>query len=192
MAPEVRDSKRALRAELREQRRTMPSRLRIVASEGITHFLQRATQRYSARSVACYLSGPNEPSTRDYIDWCLEQQIRVIVPSAREDGLLDWIEYTGQDEALTQLGVPEVDGEALGPIAASYVDLIVTPALAITPNGYRLGQGRGYYDKTFGSMEQAPPTIAVVYDSEVIEDLPLDHWDQPVDAYVTPTRFALA
>ena len=63
-------------------------------------------------------------------------------------------------------GLPEPDGELLGPIAVNDVDLLVIPAAAVGRDGMRLGWGRGYFDKTLGSMEGCPPVYAVIFDSE--------------------------
>lgn len=76
----------------------------------------------------------------------------------------------------------------LGPIAVNDVDLLVIPAAAVAADGMRLGWGRGYFDKTIGSMERCPPVFAVVFDSEVLDEVPFDALDQPVTGVVTPTR----
>ena len=51
-----------------------------------------------------------------------------------------------------------------------------------------LGWGRGFYDKTLGSMERCPPVYAVVFDSEFVDELPSDELDERVTGVVTPTR----
>jgi 5-formyltetrahydrofolate cyclo-ligase len=142
----------------------------------------------SARSISCYLSGSNEPNTRPFLDWAAAEGIRVLFPVTRDDGLLDWT--VGEDEKEIQgiAGVPEVAGELLGPIAINDVDLIIVPAAAVDGRGTRLGWGRGYYDKTLGSTEKCPPVYAVVYDQEVLTEVPREVHDQPVDGIVTPTR----
>jgi 5-formyltetrahydrofolate cyclo-ligase len=76
----------------------------------------------------------------------------------------------------------------LGPVALSQVDLIFIPAASIAVDGMRLGWGRGYFDRTLGSMSKRPPVYAVVYDHEVVEDVPREKHDQGVDGIVTPTR----
>ena len=50
------------------------------------------------------------------------------------------------------------------------------------------GWGRGFFDKTLGSMARRPPAYAVIYDSELVDSVPLDVHDQPVTGVVTPTR----
>jgi len=65
---------------------------------------------------------------------------------------------------------------------------MVIPAAAVDHHGTRLGWGRGYFDKTLGSMENRPPVYAVIFDSELVEEVPRDVHDQPVTGVVTPTR----
>ena len=52
----------------------------------------------------------------------------------------------------------------------------------------RLGWGRGYYDKTLGSMERCPPVYGVLFDSELVDEVPRERHDQALDGVVTPTR----
>lgn len=180
--------KRALRAELRERRQNLTANEREKATIGVTNNLVALVTELSARSIACYLSAPNEPNTRPFLNWALANGIRVLFPVSREDGLLDWTVGDSGTETEGLFGMPEPVGELLGPIAINEVDLIVVPAAAIGTDGTRLGWGRGYFDKTLGSMEKCPPVYAVVYDHEVQDDIPREKHDQPVDGVVTPAR----
>jgi 5-formyltetrahydrofolate cyclo-ligase len=181
--------KRALRAELRERRQNLTANERENATIGVTNNLVSLVTGLDARSVSCYLSAPNEPDTRPFVNWALAHDIRVLFPVSREDGLLDWTVGTeGEEEQQGLFGMPEPVGEPLGPIAINDVDLIVVPAAAISPDGTRLGWGRGYYDKTLGSMEKCPPVYAVVYDHEIQPEIPRELHDQPVNGVVTPSR----
>jgi 5-formyltetrahydrofolate cyclo-ligase len=180
--------KRALRAELRERRQNLTSTERAAASAGITRNLVDLTTDLSARSVACYLSTSIEPDTRPYVNWARAQGIRVLLPISREDGLLDWTTGDGETETEGLFGLPEAVGELLGPIAINDVDLIIIPAAAVGADGLRMGWGRGYFDKTLGSMEKCPPVYAVLFDGELVDEVPRERHDQPVDGAVTPTR----
>jgi 5-formyltetrahydrofolate cyclo-ligase len=51
----------------------------------------------------------------------------------------------------------------------------------------RLGWGRGYFDRTLGSMEKCPPVYAVVYDHELVDTLPSELHDRRVNGAVTPS-----
>ncbi|MEY9851377.1 5-formyltetrahydrofolate cyclo-ligase [Leifsonia sp. EB41] len=180
--------KRALRAELRERRQNLTSTERQAAAAGITRNLVDLTTDLSARSVACYLSTTIEPDTRPYVNWAVAQGLRVLLPVSREDGLLDWTTGDGETETEGLFGMPEAVGELLGPIAINDVDLILVPAAAVDASGMRMGWGRGYFDKTLGSMEKCPPVYAVVFDGELVDEVPRERHDQPVDGAVTPTR----
>jgi len=121
----------------------------------------------------------------------------VLLPVSRDDGLLDWAPFDPEgDEALEGLdtiGMPVPATELLGPIAINDVGLILVPAAAVDRSGMRMGWGRGYFDKTLGSMDRRPPVFAVVFEHEVVDELPREAHDQPVDGAVTPagiTRFS--
>ena len=180
--------KRALRAELRERRQNLTATERAAATAGLTRQLVDLTTDLSARSVACYLSTPTEPDTRPFLNWAHAQGLRVLLPISREDGLLDWTTGDGESETEGLFGMPEAVGELLGPIAINDVDLILVPAAAVDRTGMRMGWGRGYFDKTLGSMEKCPPVYAVLFDGELVDDLPRERHDQPVDGAVTPAR----
>ncbi len=180
--------KRILRAELRERRQNRSNHERELATEGFTSRLQELVARTNAESLSCYLSMPSEPNTRPFVNWAEAQGLRVLFPVTREDGLLDWTVGEEDTEQLGLHGTPEGVGVLLGPMAITDVDLIVVPAAAVDASGMRLGWGRGYFDKTLGSMAKCPPVYAVVFDSEFVERVPHELHDQGVNGVVTPTR----
>jgi 5-formyltetrahydrofolate cyclo-ligase len=179
--------KRALRAELRERRRIRTSSERSSDSAAITDNLIRLTTELNADFLTAYLSTPDEPETRDFLRWAEDQGKRILLPVSREDGLLDWATFDGDDEEQDILGMPTPTSELLGPIAINGVDLILVPAACVDRDGVRLGWGRGYFDKTLGSMEGCPPVYAVIFDDELVESLPRERHDMPVDGVVTPS-----
>jgi 5-formyltetrahydrofolate cyclo-ligase len=181
------NEKRALRAELRERRRNLTALERETATDAFTQHLSELTTTLGARSVSAYLPNSDEPNIRGFIAWALEQEIRVLLPISRDDGLLDWVVADGESEAEGPFGWPEPVGELLGPIAINDVDLIIVPAAAIDRTGMRMGWGRGYIDRTIGSMEQCPPVYAVIFDNEFVEAVPTELHDKPVNGVVTPS-----
>src|SRR5680860_1172326 len=188
MDSDIPHRKRALRAELRERRQNMTSVERDAATAGLTENLQSLAIDLSARSISCYLSSRTEPTTRPFVNWAESEGIRVLFPVSREDGLLDWTVGEDNEETQGPTGVPEAAGTLLGPIAINDVDLIIVPAAAVDGTGLRMGWGRGYYDKTLGSMDKCPPVYAVVFDNEFVDEVPRELHDQPVNGLVTPTR----
>ncbi len=189
MSDPIDDAKRALRADLRERRSTMSDAAREAAADGIRSQLDALVRDLGARSLSCYLSAPTEPGTRAFVDAAVAAGLRVLLPITRNDGLLDWVVAEPDTDIADGLfGLPEPIGEVLSPIAVGEVDLLVIPAAAVDASGMRLGWGRGYFDKTLGSMQNPPPVYAVVFDSELVDEVPRDLHDQPVTGVVTPTR----
>jgi 5-formyltetrahydrofolate cyclo-ligase len=187
MPADLSNEKRALRAELRERRRIMPSTERDAATVALTANLQRLATDLGVRSVAGYLSRPDEPNIRPFVHWAHDSGMRVLLPVSREDGLLDWAPYAGGDESLDPFGMPAPTSDLLSPMAVSTVNLILAPAACVDGTGMRMGWGRGYFDKTLGSMEKRPPVYAVLFDSELVDEVPSEVHDQRVDGVVRPS-----
>lgn len=187
MRDDVANLKRAVRAELRERRRILTASETENATEEFTRLLTGLVTDSGAKSVAAYVPAPDEPNIRGFLGWAYENEISVLLPISRDDGLLDWVVSDGKSEKEGPFGWPEGDGELLGPIAINGVDLIIVPAAAIDGSGMRMGWGRGYYDRMLGSMEQCPPVYAVVFDNELVDAVPTELHDKPVDGVITPS-----
>ncbi|GAA4267603.1 5-formyltetrahydrofolate cyclo-ligase [Frondihabitans peucedani] len=184
----VGDAKRVLRKELRSRRRAMTDTEASSSTESLTRHLVELASSLGVKSMSAYLSAAFEPNTRPFLNWANERGIRVLFPITRADGLLDWAVSTDfESETEGLFGLPEPVGEVLSPMAICDVDLIVVPAAQIDHTGMRMGWGKGYFDKTLGSMEKRPPVYAVVFDSEYVEQVPSERHDQPVDGVVTPS-----
>jgi 5-formyltetrahydrofolate cyclo-ligase len=185
--------KRALRAELRERRRTRTSTERAADDTGLTAQLERLTEDLGISYLAAYLSTPDEPPTREFLSWACQRGIRVILPISRADGLLDWAPYDASDEMADIQGMPAPTSEVLSPMTINDVGLILVPAATVDRSGMRMGWGQGYFDRTLGSMEACPPVYAVIFDEELVDSVPSEVHDKRVNGVVTPsgiTRFA--
>jgi 5-formyltetrahydrofolate cyclo-ligase len=186
-------SKQALRAEARERRRIMTQGDVARTENGFLAHMQAIVAELGARTLSCYLNTVDEPPTRPFLRWAAKQGLTVLLPVSREDGLMDWAVYEDGDEAIDVLGMPHPTTGLLGPMAIHDADLLLIPAALVARDGSRLGWGRGYFDRTLGSMEKRPPTFAVVYDHEVVDSVPTEQHDQTIDGAITPSgiiRFA--
>jgi 5-formyltetrahydrofolate cyclo-ligase len=187
MTDDVSHQKRALRAELRERRRTMTATERETNASAITDQLEKLTTDLGVDYIAAYLSRPNEPGTRDFLAWACKRGIRVILPVSRDDGLLDWAPYDANDEMEDIAGMPAPTTEILSPMAIDNVGLIIVPAATVDRTGMRMGWGQGYFDKTLGSMQKCPPVYAVIFDDELVDSVPSEVHDKTVNGVVTPS-----
>jgi 5-formyltetrahydrofolate cyclo-ligase len=179
--------KRLLRTDIRRSRRALSPAQYAQEAAAFATQLRSLVEATGAHRVATYLSGPTEPSTRIFLNALLGDGLEALLPIPRHDGLMDWVLADGESEQMSDLGVPEPVGEILNPLAMDAVDLIIAPALAVDREGYRLGQGGGYYDRMLHSMARRPPVVAVVRESEIVSRVPREPTDIPVDGAVTPT-----
>ena len=138
--------------------------------------------------VAFYVSMGPEPQTGALIDWLLATGREVLLPILYADNDLGWgIAPGAADLVPGRLGLsePPVD---LGSDAIATADLVICPALAVARDGVRLGRGGGSYDRALARVRPGTPVWAAVYDTEIVDALPSDAHDHPVDAALTPNR----
>ncbi|MBZ6378752.1 5-formyltetrahydrofolate cyclo-ligase [Pacificimonas flava] len=80
---------------------------------------------------------------------------------------------------------PDDDCEEIEP------DVLIVPLLAATAAGDRLGQGGGHYDRYLERRTKAgtrPRTIGLAWDCQLVDSLPTEPWDVPLDFLATPSR----
>lgn len=132
-------------------------------------------------TLAAFLPLSSEPPLLPALSQAVAEGHRVLVPVVRPQRQLAWVEWHPQVEhTVNSLGIVEPVGEYLGSEAFIQVDLRLVPALAYDLAGRRLGQGGGYYDRLFeqlGPLAQAPSTVGVVFEREILDALPADSWD---------------
>ena len=148
-----------------------------------------------ARTVAAYVSVGSEPGTLALLDALRARGVRVLLPALLPDNDLDWGAYAGEDSLARvqhggKMALFEPSGERLGPDAVTGADVVLLPGLAVDARGMRLGRGGGSYDRVLARLERAgahPALVVLLYDSEVVERVPEEPHDRPVDAVVTPS-----
>ncbi|MGW3041614.1 5-formyltetrahydrofolate cyclo-ligase [Kitasatospora sp. NPDC001159] len=142
-------------------------------------------------TVAAYVSVGAEPGTRPLLDALREDGVRVLLPVLLPDNDLDWAEYAGPESlAPAGRGLLEPVGPRLGPEAVTAASLVLLPGLAVDRGGLRLGRGGGSYDRVLARLERAgaQPVLAVLlYEHELLERVPAESHDRPVDLAVTPS-----
>lgn len=188
MSERVDRLKHELRVKIREDRRAMSAAQRCEAGEALGDRLRELVTEQRAQRFSCFLSTRSEPDTAPFLAVAEAAGLEALLPSSREDGLLDWIRPSGEGNVRGAFGIEEPLGEFMGPSALSGVDLMLIPAAAVDQRGLRLGWGRGYFDRALASIERRPPVFAVVFDHEVLDQVPTEAHDEPVDGVVTPAR----
>lgn len=147
--------------------------------------------------VTAYAAMPGEPPTSELLPGLVAAGARVALPVIGPHRTLRWGEFTGAGSMeRTAWGMDEPSGTPVATDAERLLSLgisaMVIPALAVSPDGTRLGQGGGFYDTLLAGIPRysdgGPVRIALVWDDEIVEDLPRDDHDEPVDMIATASR----
>ena len=142
-----------------------------------------------AGTIAAYISVGTEPDTAGLVFALWKRGGYVLLPVLLADYDLDWASYEGPDSlAPGPHGLLEPTEPRRGAAAISSADLVIVPALAADRRGYRLGRGRGCYDRALARVGPAVPTLALLYDGELLDEVPAGPHDQRVRVVAQPTR----
>ena len=188
-------TKAELRHSIRDSRRRRLSASEHGASHDASHDANQLADRVmdleeirtacrQGRAIACYASRPDEPPTAHLRDRLLEAGAIVLLPRI-DDKELRWIRVTPDTTwSVNRWGIEEPEGA----VFPHTPELWIIPALAIDADGYRLGQGGGFYDRALEHIPGDVPIIAIVFDDEFLERVPREKHDARVNIVVTPER----
>ena len=170
--------KQALRKMIREKKRAMTEEQIQKASARLAQMLYTSPLYCQATTIYGYLPYNQEVRTVPMLERALAEGKRVAVPKVYGDEMrflyIDDLSRVEKGYA----GIPEpIDDE---PIAEDPTALVLMPGLAFDKTGRRIGYGGGFYDK-FLSAEPDHPTIALCYGFQMLDELPTEEFDVPVD-----------
>lgn len=188
-------AKDALRTTLVRRRRQQDARRLATSACGIarqTTDLVASLGLQAGDAVAAYVSRKDEPGTHPTLDVLHDAGLEILLPVLGAALDRRWGHYTGMADLAQRapnrpLEPVESDG---GPELLARACLILVPALAVDDEGYRLGLGGGWYDRTLLHAAPDAAVFAVVYDEEAHHaPLPRAAHDVPVGGVLTPTSW---
>jgi 5-formyltetrahydrofolate cyclo-ligase len=178
-------AKAALRERFAARRLDRPLAERTAAAAAVTTALLRGLGR--VRTIAAFAPEDTEPGYGRLPAAFTQLGARVLLPVVMAgDPDLRWAVDTGR-LAPGRFGLLEPVGPRLGPTAVGTADVVVVPAVAIARDGIRLGRGGGYYDRALRHARPGAQLVGVVFDDELLEELPAEAHDLRVTAVVTPS-----
>jgi 5-formyltetrahydrofolate cyclo-ligase len=131
----------------------------------------------AANTVMLFANLPDEIGTFSLIDKCITMGKKVFLPVINGDDMTA-CEFKGE----YKIGKYDIK-EPLTPhsslLTPNSIDFILVPGVAFSPNGYRLGRGKGYYDK-FLSKYSNLFTVGVCFREQFYLDIPTEPHDIPM------------
>jgi 5-formyltetrahydrofolate cyclo-ligase len=142
-----------------------------------------------ARVVQFYIDVRSEARTRSFIPRVMELGKKVVVPYCVEDHL-ELFPLDAPDElevGAFKILEPrrELRGLANKRFSVSDVDLILVPGVVFDRRGGRMGHGWGFYDRLLERAGPATRLIALAFECQLIDQVPMEPHDIYVDKVVT-------
>ena len=149
-------------------------------------------KKYKPECIHCFLPihSKSEINTIPIIQYCWKNNINVVVPVSNfEDRTLKNAEFKPHTKTKkTKNNITE----PINPIwkKNDNIDIVITPLLAFDPRGYRVGYGKGFYDRFFASLNKDVKRIGISLfmpcksiENITDQDIPLTHCVTPNKIY---------
>ncbi len=182
---DIKITKNIIRNYIRQQLLSLSNSSKETFSNTITEYFLTTGRLHTLDSLFVYISRPSEVNTCQLIELALQTEVKVYVPKIVNNHMIAQRLLRVTDLVPGKWGLLE-------PVASSdsptHVDLVITPGLAFTKKGARLGHGAGFYDKWL-SNNSYTSTMALAFDITLLESLPLSPYDIKIDNIITEVRY---
>ena len=170
--------KKELRRQIREQKRAMTEEQIVESSLRLGELFLNCEQYKAAKTIYGYLPYNQEVRTVPMLEQAMRDGKRVAVPKCYGDEMrfIYMDDLSKVEKGYANIPEPIADD----PVADDPTALVLMPGMAFTKDGKRMGYGGGFYDK-FLASEPNHPTVALCYAFQMVEDLPTEDYDIPVD-----------
>lgn len=141
----------------------------------------------SSKAIALYSPIGNEVPTQRIRDHALAEGRKVLYPKIGSGTARLVMIGSDKDLAPGQYGILEPQG--VSGLSEDWDRLVVfVPAVLVDKTGNRIGRGGGWYDRTLATLDERATCVALVYEFQLIEEVPTEKWDLPVDFIITEER----
>ncbi|MEN1759140.1 5-formyltetrahydrofolate cyclo-ligase [Anoxynatronum sibiricum] len=183
--------KELMRQQILNKRNQLSAEQVMSKSTLIINRLMKQPELHQSSNIMVYLDFRNEVKTDDLIQRLLEQEKQIFIPvtnPATHTLMVSQLEDPATDLEKGHFGLLEPKSEALRPVAPTLIDLAIVPGLVFDYEGYRIGFGAGYYDRFLPSLRPGVPLISLLYELQLVDQVPREPHDVPVHFLITENR----
>lgn len=179
----ITEEKARLRAALRQRQAGFSRQFLKESDQALLRRLLTLPQLRDAGTLFLFLGVGTEPDTLPLIRTLHAQGRRVVLPRCLPGREMECRVYDPDiPMAISRFGIPEPS--ALCPVVDKpEIDFALVPALCCDRQGYRLGQGGGYYDRWL--PDYTGFRAALCREVLLQDTVPTQSHDQPVHAVIT-------
>ena len=143
-----------------------------------------------ASTVMFYIDVRSEVRTRHALPEALESGKKIVVPWCNDDGQLELFHLESIQELETGMygilePLPELRCLPQKQVDLKELDLIMVPGVGFDATGARMGHGKGYYDKLLENARQDTPLVALAFECQMFEEIPVAPHDIFMDKIIT-------
>ena len=185
----VAERKTQIREQAHANRNALPNKDEL--SKTIVERFMSLPDYGPAKTVLFYLDVRSEVRTRHELPNALGSGKKIVVPYC-VDGELELFHLENMDEL--SIGMyrilepkPELRPVDAKKVAIEELDLIMVPGVAFDRRGGRTGHGKGYYDKLLEHARPETPLVALAFDCQLFDEIPMMEHDIFMDKVVTET-----
>ncbi|NLV22786.1 MAG: 5-formyltetrahydrofolate cyclo-ligase [Syntrophomonadaceae bacterium] len=172
-------SKAILRSEMKEKRKLLAPEQVQQAGITIARRLNDLLPVQKARTIMGYAPMQNEVNLESFYEQQHQLGKTILLPRVEGDQIKP-VEWQGWPETkVSSFGIREPLGDAY-PLAE--IDVVLAPGLAFDAGGFRVGYGRGYYDRFLPGLRSHAFKCGICYEFQVVDsvfphenDVPM-HW----------------
>lgn len=182
-------NKSEIRANILHTRDAIPPAEKIEKDRKIHISFQNTSDYTESKKILIYVSFGSEIDTHRLIVNALDAGKTVCVPiTERKTHTITPSQILSMDELEPgEYGILAPKPDKIRPVPGEIIDLTLVPGLAFDRNGYRIGYGGGYYDRFFEKYPHGKK-IALCYDFQLQDSIPLNSFDIPVDILITESK----
>ena len=183
--------KKEIRRDVLKKRDCLPLKDRLELSRHICNNLLSLEEFHLAKAVHFFLTTKSEVITEDAIRGALSMGKDVVVPvidKKHKRIFLSKIEDYDKELTTAIHGILEPKPEFYQPVPLQDVDLMVLPGVAFDIKGHRLGYGAGYYDRLLEDKKDNPLLVALAFEIQIVDEIPVGDHDVRVDMIITEKR----
>ncbi|MCJ7665969.1 MAG: 5-formyltetrahydrofolate cyclo-ligase [Actinobacteria bacterium] len=181
--------KKIIRKRIQKKRDSLSDQIRLTKSKAIAAKFIKLGFYKDSKKIIAYFPFRSEIDTTIIIRKALRQQKKVLLPRVNGKDLdLYYIKDLSKDLGPGSFGIMEpVPAEC---IPASYkdIDLVLIPGVGFDRQMNRLGYGGGFYDKLLKILPADLPRIAIAFDLQIVDSIPIMAHDLKIDIIVTETE----
>ena len=139
-------------------------------------------------NIFCYVSFGSEIDNGKILSAILDSEKNLFVPYVDTDSRqmrLCQINDLSEDLERGHYGILEPKKNLRKPVNSDIIDCVISPGVAFTRKMERIGYGGGYYDRFYSGLKKMPFVVALAYDFQIVDSLPTESFDIPVDMIIT-------